>query len=416
MMDDCWEPPSWNEYEYEYEYSSDDEPHKSSITSMAPDAARNAIRKDPSILFAPCIDIGYMVSRGTVNEAFLLELDNETPGCIDWARASQQMHLSKKTLRSKQDHVDWKNISSSGLYRINARFIELFHKKLDWSSRGLCLYLSREELEDLVFVKRLVPIEKAMNGRYLSAEQIMAHQAELVPHLHSLLLCYGPSTVETLDIASLEAMDGLAVPFFKECTNRSRPYVPRRLAPLLQRAVTRDPEACAWEDFIVECQPTEGYLLENADLRSFTPKTYATLCTRGLYKPDLSEGFLRKHAGYLNWASLMTKQPLPRDLMLSHLHPRGDLSKISKDAARAISIYQRLDADLIDKYADVFDWFEVCEHQELPEWILRKHLHRLNWGQVSLYQKITPAFLADYRNNINMEKLSKNAHSKHLCT
>ena len=417
---DCWEPPSWNEYDF----SSDDEPcdghgdaglRKSSIASMAPDAARKAIKKDPSILFTPCIDISYLVSRGTVNEEFLLELDKESPGCVDWASASRQMHLSKKTLMAKQDSVDWPAISSSGFYRATARFIELFHKKLDWKSRGLALFLSKEELEDLVFVRHLVPVEKAISGRYLSKEQLAAHQEELRPFLKSLLFCYGPATVEGLEAASLEAMDALAVYFFKECTKQTMQYVPQRLAPLLQVAVSRDPRACAWEDFILECQPTEEYLLQHADLRTFTPKTYATICTRELYKPPLSEEFLRKQAGYLNWGSLMMKQPLPRDLMLSHLHPRGDLSKISKDAARAISIYQRLDVDLIDKYADVFDWFEVCEHQELPEWLLRKHLHRLNWGQVSLYQKITPAFLADYRNNINMEKLSKNVHSKHLC-
>ena len=51
-----------------------------------------------------------------------------------------------------------------------------------------------------------------------------------------------------------------------------------------------------------------------------------------------------------------------------------------------------------------------CEpqRQDLPEWLLRKHAARLNWGQVSEYQVISREFAADYSNLLNPVRLARN--------
>jgi hypothetical protein len=44
--------------------------------------------------------------------------------------------------------------------------------------------------------------------------------------------------------------------------------------------------------------------------------------------------------------------------------------------------YQTLEPGFIDDHDEFVDWYIVCQYQILlPEWLMRKHVDKLNWGR-----------------------------------
>ena len=54
----------------------------------------------------------------------------------------------------------------------------------------------------------------------------------------------------------------------------------------------------------------------------------------------------------------------------------------------------------------------AADSQKLSESMMRKHLKKLNWGQVSAYQVLPASFMEDFKDRLNFVKIEQRSDSK----
>jgi hypothetical protein len=146
-------------------------------------------------------------------------------------------------------------------------------------------------------------------------------------------------------------------------------------------------------DILKNCPITEEFITQYL-IRVLTPECWDYISKS---KINLSDDFISRHSNKLNFHELVKWRQL-------------DLCLLSKTQPCIACRYQKLSPEFIDANADspIIDWFTICEYQELPEWLIRKHADKVYWGQISANQDLSPAFIQEFKSTLNMHKLEMN--------
>ncbi len=377
--------------------------------------ARNpiiAITKDPSILFKFVETITDCMCGGTcggceVVYVDFLELIIECKSMkesdlvdiqgLDWFKLSTRLPLSIPTLEKYSDNVDWKGISESYTYIKTEELIRKFHKKLDMKH----LYnvnLKQDVLSTLIFEENILPLRFSTS---LPRDVLLSNIKENVEFISRFvdnttffISIFGAETTEQTFINTSGALRVDPKVFAKNCYKTK--YIPKtkRFLDILKKGVN-------WFEFLPCCKPDVAFIDEHI-VPGASKETWYDISTH----PHLTNCFIEKYKSHLDMKKVSQYHEFDTET-LKQILGNWDTEYGS------ISIYKRLPPEFIDEFADKLDWYNLCEHQVLPEWLLNKHKIKLNWGQISMYQNLSQTFIEENRNMLNMIKLSKNKTIRH---
>ena len=373
------------------------------------------IKTDPNVLFrvidqeldcmcgGTCCDCTYedvtffdlMIRSRTLDESDLECISRELKhGDLDWFKISSKVPLTLKTLRKHADQVDWKAVSGIYMYKIDGPLVDEFHDRLDFSiirSQMRHCQLLYDEVVEFVFRRKIFPIECAIAMRLFERAHVEENLEPIIPYVDDLLFhsFYGAKFIDSLEDSNgrLEAMlMTIADKFAKSCIlHKTYEYCPVRYADVVITATSNH----ILEEFIEKSLPSLEFVDRLFAQRPITKKMWNHLSTK------LKLAGIEKYADHVDWNELAKRGVVvPRERWQS-LKPE------------ILSKYVKLDAEYIDEHANELDWYELCEHQILPEDTLRKHKDKLNWGQVSWYQDLSRSFINEFKNMLNFEKLGK---------
>ena len=332
--------------------------------------------------------IDLMIQCQSFKESDLVKLSK-----LDWFKLSTHLPLSIPTLEKYVDRVNWKEISKSFLYEKNAAFIKKFHKQLDMNN----LYpystaLMVDEACKLIFEDRILPLHIGrMIPKNIILSKVKEHAEYIGQSVYSttffIRYCGAKETEDTFKDVSGALVDPKE--FAERCYSDS--YIPRtkRFIDILKKGVN-------WGSFLLCCKPD----LEFIETHIIPGASKDTWCFISEFK-QLNTAFIEKYASHL----------VMRKVARYHQFDTATLKNILGDWKvdyGGLSVYTKLTPEFIEEYADKLDWYNLCEHQVLPEWLLNKYKDRLNWGQVSLYQALSPEFIKENSNMLNHVKLGQN--------
>lgn len=365
-----------------------------------------------------------LLEARALTEGMLRDVAAQGVKRLDWKRLSRETRLSPVALLEHADEVDWAHVSAK--YELSERFVRVVHARLDWSKIGRhpSFAADRDALWRLTVVDRIVPLAEAVAHRVVPLNSpdllpmLRAHG--MTPALGEAIVHAGAAAPRHLDALcqNLEAELGVgigadqlvaamsqrATALLQNCVRAQ--YIPQNAG--LVRVLCCGAARSSWLEFVRTCKPDESFLerhvlggREGCDEAVWRAISAAT-------DPPLSDAFCERHAAHVSWPDLLRARPWPEDVVARHLVAHSGDPVI----VEAVSQCQRLTPEFIDQHAALLDWWLVCEHQYLPEWLLRKHVGRLNWGQVSWYQVLSPQFVHDFNNRLNHIKLSDPVISK----
>jgi hypothetical protein len=392
-------------------------------TGIARDSAKTleAVRADPTVLShvvgattgcmcgGTCGSCDYtdeyfidlLVHHRTIRERDLLEIEG-----IDWRFVSTHVPLSYATLRRKIDLVDWDAVSANVDVVKDVAFLRTFRECIRWPSVTRLHLTSTDEVAGLA-AEGVLPIDACCLNtrirRFYASVHTYAYDPLLGPEAmapyatpqraDAILAMYGVDVVEKT-MAQLVAHVDPNVLATACISAKHVPATPEGIAALIA-AVDGN-----WRQFLEVCRPDEDFVVAHV-APTANIVTWRALSSEATiaWSPEFLERFTDK----LHWASVFLHQhTLPQRYV--------DAARLGDDpkVASAISRGQRLTPDYIDRHAAELDWFELCEHQDMPEGLLRTHASRLNWGQVSRYQNVSAAFVRDFKTHLNFIKLVQN--------
>lgn len=379
-----------------------------------------ALTKDPDLLFKvvaveherntsglycdsedeyyPCnvFFIDLLIQYKSIKESDIVNMNK-----LDWFQLSSNMPLSISTLEKYVNKVDWNYISTSSWYNITEEFVKKFHKKINWGGY-VKLEFDKDVLKRFVFIEGIIPLshlcikmKKEDIITHLSTvkddRKVIASSTENMPTFMNYL---GAKITES----TFEDYDGeiMASPkIFANACCEGR-YIPRtpRFINLLKTAY----ENGDWFYFIVSCKPDEAFIEEHI-VHGASKDTWLKISEN-----VLSDAFIEKYKSKLNMLSVIRYNKTDTKALKTILGEKWN----SEDVSRFV----KLTPEFIDEYAEKLDWFHLCEHQELPEWLMNKYKHKLNWGQISLYQMMSEDFINTNMHMLNTIKLSMNKKIK----
>jgi hypothetical protein len=74
----------------------------------------------------------------------------------------------------------------------------------------------------------------------------------------------------------------------------------------------------------------------------------------------------------------------------------------------AISGYQDLSEEFIDRYSGKVSWVLISRYQSLSESFIEKYRYKVNWELISGYQKLSESFILNNIEKINIHWLAEN--------
>lgn len=315
---------------------------------------------------------------------------------LNWSKICKVVPLSNKTLLQFEDDIDWKAVSSSFLIEKNAEFIRLFHKRIVWKDIKVSTIfeMSEEDVEDLVFVLDIIPVDIALSHSLITKRQLSRHWRRLLPFTDVLIKKYSAETIEEIkDEEGLlkEKIRLHAGCFVNNCIKHQ--YLPQKYLDIFRELRTA---GVKWEQFLQYCKPDEAYI--STHLIGVLDASGWNYLSKGNIK--LSNDFVVRHVTKMNIENLIKWNSF-------------DLTFLQCNNVRPeiICRYHKLSPEYIDLNAESLDWYSLCEYQELPEWLIKKHINKINWGQVSLYQALSKDFIKEYRDRLNIIKLQNNKKS-----
>lgn len=351
--------------------------------------------------------IDLIVREKSLNEKDFLELLEKVD--LDMFRLCKYVPLSIGVLQKYKDKVDWVSISGDGYkYKKTNDFINNFHDKIKWSKISyydLSDLGNYNDVEEIVFTNKYVSIDIAIKSNVLTIDHIKNHVEIIAPYCNKLIdeYKYGVKLIEELDKSIIEPH---LLNHVEKYTNKciENKFITKKYVSIIQ--LSNNIVFGDWSNFIINCKPDEQFILDNVIDKSCEHISKNTWDAISTYC-NLSNKFIREKSKYLNWNVLITRSKCDLSVIEEHIN--------ELDAA-TISKFQKLTPEFIEmcteKYPDKLDWYYLCEFQELPEWLMRKNINMLNWGQVSWYQEMSTEFIEEFDKMINKTKLCNNEKMK----
>lgn len=355
------------------------------------------------------------LERKMLTESDLCELGSQVN--LDWFKISEIIPLSQKTLTAYSADVNWRVISYRFMHERNFEFILTFAKFIKWDSvQKVNLY--DNQIEFLVFVENSIPLDFAVRKKMLTSSHIQVHMDRIIDEVFpEFCRSYKAEFIDSIPHSEKYelALCTHADAYVHRCITDS--YVPRTyLKPIINRfgsIGSRD-----WCAFLIACQPDEAFVREHivqaasGYVSNETWKVLSGKCINVLsepwrmirsnkYKVQLSSEFIEEFSEHLAWQYLMRDRKFDIETVRAHIRDEG--------CPEVISRYQCLTPDFIDEFAHILDWYYLCENHDLPEWLMEKHVNKLNWGQVSWYQKMSKEFIEKFKARLNESKLRLNS-------
>lgn len=324
---------------------------------------------------------------------------------LDMFMLSKYVPFGIEILNKYKDKVDWVSISSDGYkYEKNKDFINYFYDKIIWNiikDYDLQNLHNYDDIEDIVFIKKYIPIDIAIKTHILKIDHIKNHVEIIAPYCDKLLdnYKYGVKLLEELD---KDVIEPHLLNYIEKYTNKciENNFITKKYVSIIQ--LSNNIIFGDWSNFIINCKPDEQFILDNIVNKScehILKTTWDAISTHC----NLSNKFIREKTRYLNWNILITKSKYDLAMIEEHI---DDLDAIT------ISKFQKLTPEFIkmctEIYPEKLDWYYICEFQDLPEWLMRENLNKLNWGQVSWYQDMSKEFIEEFDKMINKTKLANN--------
>lgn len=328
-----------------------------------------------------------LVEHKTLTEKDLLTIEG-----LDWKLISQNAPLSKACLRCHKYDVDWEYISKDWCMRYvkDVDFIMEFYDSIVWS-KVKKIHVSSKDAVNLI-VNGVLPFEVAVKTKCLNIVDIVGFVHMINNDIcKDLIEKYSIHEVESIDSDLSESVNAHANLFVRQAWYQK--YLPCKYTDVYKHVN----DGVNWTMFFKECKPNEEYI-ERYVIEYISIEGWQYLSKGDIF---LSKEFAYKHIEKMYIDFVIKWLPLDLDTMLK-----------LKVKAEYIYKYAQLSAKYIDEHAYEVDWYLVCEHQSLPEWLMRKHVEKLCWGQVSLYQKLSPEFISDFAHLVNHVKLEQNIHKQ----
>jgi hypothetical protein len=332
--------------------------------------------------------IDLIIQYKSIKESDLVKLPK-----LNWFKITSHLPLSIPTLERYVDKVDWKYISSSYLYKKNNEFIRKFHKHLDMKS-VYNIDVTEDEACNLVFDDKILPLHTIknipMNLILCKVKGDAEYIGSSIENTTYFIRMFGAKETEETFLKTSGALKIDSKGYVDKCC--SDKYIPKnkRFIDILKKGVTY------WHEFMICCKPDIEFI-ETHIVPGASENTWHDISEY----PKLTTAFIEKYITHLNM------RKVSQHYQFNTVTLKKILGNWNTEYG-SLSIYTRLTPEFIDEYADKLDWFNLCEHQVLPEWLLNKHKDKLNWGQVSMYQNLSQTFIDENRNMLNMIKLSQN--------
>lgn len=114
---------------------------------------------------------------------------------------------------------------------------------------------------------------------------------------------------------------------------------------------------------------------------------------------DITADYFKEYA----ISHLKSRLSLNKDLTVKYI----ELCKDKPEAMADVADIVKLDEDVMDKYAEYFDWRILSLHQKMSEDFMRKHASKLCWRHISFAQKLSEEFINEFKDNVDWEYISK---------
>jgi hypothetical protein len=327
-----------------------------------------------------------LIEYRTLKESDFIELDKSTT--LNWHELSKHIPLSVTTLQSHANEVDWHYISYSDLYDKTLDFCELFRNHIVWNKVRI-LNIQPKEIPRAI---TLIPFCTLLTHRVLSIQDIQNHidKLNIYSNSKSLITSYSIQEIESLEDENDKLRNALldnSDIFARKCCTIK--YFPKKYPDILSQSTI--PALEIIKNIPIDEQFINKYLLTKLSSECWSYLSKGTI--------PLSDEFILKHQKDLNFHDVAKWKKL-------------DSTFYDKLSPQLLSKFQKLTPEYIDLNASTLDWFSLCEYQELPEWLMKKHQDKLYWGQISSFQKLSQEFIEEFKGKLNEHKLSMNQHLK----
>ena len=385
------------------------------------------IKQDPSCLFhvantyyrpgvdEPMCSCCSDTSGDVVNETFLdlliqyktiREQDIVDMIDLDWFKLSPLLPLSMSTLEKYSEKVDWAGISASHLYNKTETFIRMWSKRLDWRCMTK-VNIDSKLLARLVFEEAIIPLEYGLKHlksrdalKYIDRVLDMSNGSPDV--IMAFIERHGIACIDDGSIDNDEIFRDFKAALIWESNSQKfanmccfQKYIPQ--SAFLKNVLKLAYADGNWTAFLKRCKPDVDFIVEHIINEKTTSETWACIADR-----KLSEDFISTYWSKMDPMIVMRHNQLESETLRAIFKTCSDavLEESSKSA--------RLSPEIIDEFAEQLDWYHLCEHQVLPEWLMNKYIEKLNWGQVSWYQKMSSEFIVAHLRFLNPIKLAAN--------
>lgn len=112
----------------------------------------------------------------------------------------------------------------------------------------------------------------------------------------------------------------------------------------------------------------------------------------------MTEEILDRWNNYFDRSALSRYQKFTTSLIIKY-HKKLNWKNISR--------FQRLEPECIDRFCEKLDWEIMSKYQRFTELIMRKHYKRLNWISVGQYQNLSMSFIYEFYSYLDQSIISK---------
>lgn len=213
------------------------------------------------------------IAKEILSESDLCELDSQV--VLDWFKISEIISLSQKTVAAHFYEVNWNAISFRFMHTRNFDFILTFSKYISWENvQKVNLY--DNQIEFLVFVEEVIPLEFALRKNMLTASHIQNHiDRIIVEAFPEFCKSYKAEFLDSIPYSAAyeEAICNHADAYMNRCLRDT--YVPKTyVKPLIEYTSLRSGDWCS---FLIACQPDEAFVRDHIVSRHVTNETWAVL-------------------------------------------------------------------------------------------------------------------------------------------
>lgn len=369
-------------------------------------AIKAALFKNPNLLFKvveesdngenKTLFVDLVIKEKSLREADLVSVGKHVK--LDWGQIATKLRISNNLLEKYRGQMDWVHISKSDYYIKNAEFIDRFGKQLVWTD-SMKLKVDKADVERLVFVSKNMSIANAI----LCCPELLieclndSKESNDSKKLNQLSEEDWKNIVSKNDlIIAVEALsdpDGIVKNVLEKMPIILLNACLRNKYLSKHGHIFKEGSCIEGKGFFETCKADEAYLLKHGIIGYNTSNTlWKEIIDAGIM---LSNETIVKYAEAIDWNALTTREVNPVDVNEKYKPNEPCLLKYIPDSV-VLSKSKGLPAKYIDKNAFRVNWSEICEYQVLPEWLMRKHIDKLDWEKVKAFQTLSPDFIKDF--------------------